>query len=185
MKYPVSQLAFVEDGLQLPCGSILAMVGPDDWAMVLKLHAVIEAVVNVVIAAATGDAIEKVAEGRIGQTNGRGKARQVYQLKALSPLTAAMLDALTSIRNEYAHNPRYVLLPIRDVVLQSRYRATIDAGLPMLPFMAGDDREYRSRVVIAAMWVLATLVRALLKIEPDGDCDAEIRAAFKPDAPER
>lgn len=185
MEYPESQLAFVEDGLRLPRGSILAMVGPDEWAMVLKLHAVIEAVINIVLAEANGDAIEKVAADSIGQTNGKGKARRVCQLKALSDLTAAMLDALTSIRNEYAHSPHYAVLPIRDVVLQSRYRAKIEAGLPLLPFMAGDDREYRSRVVIAAMWVLATLVRALLKIDPDGDFDAGIAAAIKPASPER
>jgi hypothetical protein len=137
-------------------------VSTDDWTMVLKLHALLEAALARVIVHELGrPALEDFVDRlQMGQRRGNGRLALAVGLGLLDREDVQLLEGLGQLRNAYAHDPCNASksLPALLDGLDANRRAEVERRLPALD-VAPKDRQTgcRLRVLLAAVSVLAVL----------------------------
>lgn len=144
----------------------------DHWAMVLKLHAVIEAALGRVIV----EELERpelaavVDRMQMGHRKGTGRFAMAAALGLLERDDCRRIEGLSMLRNRYAHDPANAALSIPALLetLPQPNRDEIESRLPPRADASPMEleHEWRGRVWIGAMDVLsAVLVARVLQIE--------------------
>lgn len=149
----------------MPRESFIAhLAAEDDWTMVLKVHAVLEAALNLTLQEEQGGRFKGFTSQNVplGIHTGSGKTALALGLGILNEDSAQKMDALTDLRNIYAHNPRCASQTIAEIVTLSKHPKLLERHLALPTTVKYLDNNWRQRVAFASVRILNTLVSARL-----------------------
>lgn len=98
----------LENSLGVPKGTVLNLEDEDDWSLVIKLHALIETAMAELITVTIGKPKLKKIFNRISMNGMTGKKEYLKALGVLSNKEDKYLERLSWIRNQFAHNVKYI-----------------------------------------------------------------------------
>ncbi|MGX5726140.1 hypothetical protein ACWKWZ_13990 [Metapseudomonas otitidis] len=84
---------------------LAAFLEDSDWALVIKLHAVLEAVVTEVVVAHSAAELKAVVTRLPLSDSQIGKAKMGVDLGVIEPKMHSFIRRLSELRNEFVHNP--------------------------------------------------------------------------------
>ena len=102
----------IEKKLGLPKDFILSIISNDnDWEFIIKLHSLIETLINQLISHIFG----KELEGDLSRLNIRIKLSMIYKKGFISKKQLAFLENLSVLRNRYVHNIKNIVLDLKKI----------------------------------------------------------------------
>lgn len=121
----------VERDIGLTPGFLDALQREDDWSMVIKAHALLEAVVAHLVIDALGKPELAGAIGRLPVTGRSSKRSFAKALGILTPEQDMFLEALSALRNDLVHDPRNANQSLQEYVaqLEGKKRRTLGTRL--------------------------------------------------------
>jgi hypothetical protein len=165
----------LESSLSLPVGFCEGLLAEDDWSLVIKLHALIEAAVSRVIAAKIGcQDLERVLSHLELSRDKCGKVEFANALGLLGKEDRRFIRGLSELRNRLVHDVTNVTFSMREYVAslnsqqQTKFITTfafagLHPGSPIPPEFA----EYVRKKPKTALWKSALYSLACIRLEED------------------
>lgn len=171
------EVAAIERRLGLPTGFYQSLLAESDWAFVIKLHALFEAVATHTLVIKLGhDSLEE-SLSRIELSDSRyGKAKLLRDLGAITGEQAGFIRFLSEIRNKLVHRIENVgfLFEAHVADLDSNQRARFVqwAGLGVRDEIQLRDKTVAKRDFVLqnpklSIWMTASEVVACLRLEEE------------------
>jgi len=82
---------------------ITSYLEDDDWSLIIKLHALVEAAVSEILANKTDDSIRKIIERLPLSDNSTGKGRMAFDMGIISESQYRFLRRFSELRNNLVH----------------------------------------------------------------------------------
>ncbi len=105
--------------MKAPSGSLLALLEDNDWALIIKAHALIEAAVTSMLAKALDVRLRDVFERLELSREDCGKLEFARALELLDKRERSFIRLLSQLRNKLAHNPEYLGFSLNTYVISS------------------------------------------------------------------
>jgi hypothetical protein len=112
-------LAEMEPRLGLPNGFIVRLLNDDDWSFVIKMHALLESTVTVVLANLFH---HDEVQNALAQVEMHHKIKMLSALNVFSSAERGALRALSTLRNDLVHNVEQVTFSFTEYLKNSDAR---------------------------------------------------------------
>lgn len=96
-------VAQISDSVNAHVEKVTSFLNDDDWSLVIKLHALVEASLTQLLLSRTDDALEKVIERLPLSDNSIGKGRMALDMGLISDSQYRFLRKFSELRNDLVH----------------------------------------------------------------------------------
>jgi hypothetical protein len=159
-------LQMIEEQYGLPRDFIPSLLEETDWSFLVKLHALLEAVVSDSLSQAVDPRLERNFR-RLSVSGPAGKVQFAESLGLIESSHAQFLGRLSALRNSAVHDIRRISLNLKaffDDMRESERRQLTDSIVALFdPSIAEKWRQDATRDLKSAIWVAAMLTIACVK----------------------
>jgi hypothetical protein len=172
----LSGIAVMEEQMQVPAGTFLALRDDSDWACIIKLHALIEGAVSTVLATTLDPRLKRAFERLPLSDRDVGKVVFASQLGLLSDGHAKFVRMLSELRNRLVHNPRNMTFTLKAYIesldrnQQRTFVSTLQQAIDVddsaaTPSAADYLEQPKVYILSVATVVIAVCVKATVRVE--------------------